>query len=178
MTTARQLQRTEIPAIWAIDRSEVIRGFYHLAEGELAYTAEHFEATGWPPGEAALYTPLLEACFDHGGWFWGIFAGARLVAIAVLEARFIGDPPDQLQLAFLHVDRAFRGQGLGRQLFAQASAEAARRGAKRLYISATPTDHTIQFYLSLGCTLAARPDPQLYAREPDDIHLEYAISDL
>lgn len=178
ITTTRLLRRADLAAIWDIDRSEVIRGFYQLVNGELVYEAQRFEATGWPPGEAELYTPLLEDCFDHGGWFQGIFAATRLVAVAVLEARLIGEPPDQLQLAFLHVDRSYRGQGLGRRLFAQASAEAARRGAKRLYISATPTEHTIHFYRNLGCTLAARPDPQLFAREPDDIHLEYEIRHL
>jgi hypothetical protein len=44
-----------------------------------------------------------------------------------------------------------------------------------LYISATPSEHTIDFYLTLGCTLVDAPDPELFAREPEDIHLEYEL---
>jgi hypothetical protein len=41
-----------------------------------------------------------------------------------------------------------------------------------MYISATPSEHTVDFYMRLGCRLAAEPDPELYAFEPEDIHLE------
>ena len=63
-----------------------------------------------------------------------------------------------------------------RNLFELAADEARRRGARRLYISATPSQHTIDFYLSLGCTVTAEPDPELFALEPGDIHLEYDLT--
>ena len=87
----------------------------------------------------------------------------------------VGQPPDQLQLKFLHVSNGYRDQGLGRRLFNLAAEEASRRGARRLYISATPSEHTIGFYLGLGCSVTAEPDPDLFALEPDDIHLAYRI---
>ena len=93
----------------------------------------------------------------------------------MLEARFIGQSQDQLQLKFLHVSNGYRDQGLGRRLFNLAAAEASRRGARRLYISATPSEHTIGFYLGLGCSVMAELDPELFALEPEDIHLEYDI---
>jgi predicted N-acetyltransferase YhbS len=93
----------------------------------------------------------------------------------VLESKFIGKRGDQLQLKFLHVSRLYRSQGWGQRLFGLAKAEAVQRGAKRPHISATPSEHTTDFYLRLGCTLAAEPDPALYELEPDDIHLEYAL---
>jgi len=64
---------------------------------------------------------------------------------------------------------------LGRRLFEMAKVEANQREAKRLYISATPSEHTINFYLRLGCTVTRQPDPELFMLEPEDIHLEYAI---
>lgn len=45
-------------------------------------------------------------------------------------------------------------------------------GAERLYVSATPSRRTIDFYLRLGFTVSPSPDPELYALEPEDIHLE------
>ena len=133
------------------------------------------EATGWPPGEAEIYTPILEDCFDRGGWLHGCFENRRLYAAVVLDVRFMGMGVDQLQLVFLHVGRGQRDKGVGRELFLLAAAEARKRGAKRMYVSATPTEHTIHFYLGLGCTLAATPDPELFALEPEDIHLEYDL---
>jgi len=130
---------------------------------------------GWPPGEAERYTPLLEDCYDRGGWFYGLFEDKRLIGAAVLESRFIGKSKDQLQLKFLHISRPYRGRGLGRRLFALAALEAHRRGARRLYISATPSEHTIGFYVAMGCRVAPERDPDLFALEPQDIHLEYDL---
>jgi hypothetical protein len=56
-----------------------------------------------------------------------------------------------------------------------AAVEAKQRGAKRMYISATPSEHTINFYLRLGCKVAPEPDPELFELEPEDIHLEYDL---
>jgi predicted N-acetyltransferase YhbS len=170
------LTRDEIDSIWSLDRSEIIDAVYHLEKGSLVLRPEHYNMTGWLPGTQQASTPHLLGCFDHGGWFYALFMGARLAGVAVLENRFIGEPADMLQLVFLHVDSSFRDQGLGTALFRAAAEEARRRGARRLYVSATPSEHTIHFYLGLGCTLAPAPDPELLALEPDDIHLEYALT--
>ena len=39
-------------------------------------------------------------------------------------------------------------------------------------ISATPSEHTVTFYRRRGYEVMAEPLPELYEREPDDIHLE------
>ena len=44
-------------------------------------------------------------------------------------------------------------------------------GAQGLYVSATPSRHTVDFYTGLGCELLAVPDPELLRLEPEDIHL-------
>jgi GNAT superfamily N-acetyltransferase len=175
MIEGRQLSREEIPGIWRIDRAEVIEGVYYLIDGELVLKPEHFAAQGWPPGETVKYTPLLEECHDHGGWFYGFFDGAQPVGVAVLEGRFIGRDRDTLQLEFLHVGRGYRDHGYGRRLFLLAADEARRRGARFMYISATPSEHTINFYLRLGCWVTPEPDPILFEREPEDIHLLYDL---
>lgn len=176
MISGRRLSRGEIEDVWRIDRSEVIDAVYHLENGTLQLRREHLDVPGWPRGEAEKYTPILEACHDRGGWLYGLFDDQRLIGAAVLDSRFIGKDGDQLQLEFLHVGRAHRHRGWGRHLFRLACAEAAQRGAKRLYISATPSVHTIDFYLRLGCTVTAEPDPALLALEPEDIHLECALA--
>jgi GNAT superfamily N-acetyltransferase len=76
----------------------------------------------------------------------------------------------------LHVSRAYRRRGLGRVLFEKAAAQAKQLGAKRLYISATPSENTVDFYLHLGCEVTGEIDRDLFELEPDDIHLDYTIS--
>lgn len=171
----RLLQRDEIPLIWQIDRREVIHNIYHLRDGELVLVPEFFDMQGWPPGEAEHYTSILTECFDRGGMFWGAFEGGKLVGTAILESKFIGSKNDTLQLKFLHVSRGGRKQGLGTKLFQLAVKHARSLGAKKLYISATPSENTVNYYMRLGCVLATEIDPELFALEPEDIHLEYVI---
>lgn len=171
----RALARHELDELWSIDRRERIDAMYVQRGGELELRAEHHDVRGWPPGEPERDAAILLDCFEHGGRFFGAFEGDRLVGASVLESRFIGRARDQLQLKFLHVSRDARGTGLGRRLFELAVDEARERGARRLYISATPSENTIQFYRHLGCRVTREVDPDLFALEPRDIHLEYAI---
>ncbi len=176
MIVDRKLSRDEIEGVWTIDRSEVIDGIYSLVDGALFLNRVHHEVKGWPPGEAEKYTPILQSCLDQGGWDYGLFDDATLISVVVLAGRFMGTDSDQLQLEFLHVSNRYRHRGLGQQLFALAAGEARKRGAKSLYISATPSERTINFYLRLGCVLTPQPDPELFELEPDDIHLEYQLA--
>ena len=175
MITGRELKENEVDLVWTIDRSEVIENLYYYEKGALVRTPEHFELSGWPPGGPEQYTPILSNCVQRGGWFYGFFDDQRLVAVVLLECKFIGAEKDQLQLKFLHVSRTYRGQGLGRQLFDMAAQKAREKGAKRLYISATPSEQTIHFYQSMGCTVTNELDPDLFALEPEDIHLECQV---
>lgn len=172
MITTRELRRDEIKKVWEIDRSEVIDHINYFENGTLVLKPEHYDLRGWPPGEAEKSAPVLLDCFDRGGWFHGVFDDGKLIGLAILENQFIGRPRDQLQLKFLHVSRAYRNQGIGKQLFEQARARARQMGARLMHISATPSENTVNFYLSLGCVVAREPDPELFELEPEDIHFE------
>ena len=172
----RLLQRDEIPLIWQIDRREVIENVYYLREGKLVLEPEHYDMQGWPPGEAEHYTSILQDCYDGGGLFWGAFENDRLVGVSILESKFIGSGRDTLQLKFLHVSRDHRKQGVATKLFHLAVEKAKSLGARKLYISATPSENTVNYYSRLGCVLANEIDPELFALEPEDTHFEYLIS--
>jgi predicted N-acetyltransferase YhbS len=175
MIAFRALERPEIAQIWNIDRSESIHNIYVLENGSLVRKPAFFEAKGWESGAAERNTPSLLDCFDRGGWCWGAFDDDKLVGVAILESKLIGSAQDQLQLKFLHVGNGYRQQGLGRRLFESARLEARARGARQMYVSATPSENTIHFYQRRGCVLAEQPDPELFALEPDDIHLICAV---
>lgn len=167
----RTLGRDEIEQVWTIDRSEMIDRIYELQDGRLVLQPHHFHARGWPPGAAEETTPRLYACFDRGGSFYGCFDGDRLIGMAALDTQWLGPDRDLLQLEMLHVSHGYRKQGVGTALFEQARVVARDRGAKGLYISATPSENTIHFYQRFGAVLTPEPDPELFALEPEDIHL-------
>jgi GNAT superfamily N-acetyltransferase len=167
----RQLARDEIETIWTIDRSEVHHQIYQIHDGRLVLIPAYFEAHGWAPGQVEHDTPLLYACFDRGGAFVGMFHDQKLIGVAVVDSVLLGAAADQLQLKYLYVSRDYRQQGVGTRLFREAGAIARMRGATWLYISATPTENTIHFYQRCGAIINPTPDPELYAQEPDDIHL-------
>ena len=48
-------------------------------------------------------------------------------------------------------------------------------GAKRLYVSATPTRATVDFYSKRGFEPLAQPNERLLALEPEDIHMAMAL---
>ena len=175
MLTGRELQRNEIEHVWQIDRAEVIENVYYVENGQLVLKPERWDMTGWPVGEAAIYTPLLIDCFDRGGWFYGLLEDDRLIGVVVLESKFIGSRLDLLQLKFMHVSHSYRKQGLGRKLFDLATVKARQQGARGLYISATPSENTVNFYLRRGCFPTPNPDPELLTLEPEDIHLECTL---
>ena len=171
----RRLTRDEVELIWTIDRSEVHHHIYELREGQLVRTPKHFEIPGWRPDAVEKETPVLLDCFDRGGTFLGMFDADALIGIGVLESARVGRAGDRLQLASLYVSRSCRGRGVGTQLFDSAASSAHEAGASAPYISATPTENTVDFYLNRGCVLAPEPDPRLLAAEPDDIHLLYPL---
>jgi predicted N-acetyltransferase YhbS len=175
MLTGRELARHEIERVWDIDRAEVVEAVYYLEHGSLVLKPERWEMAGWPAGEAAQYRPLLLQAFDRGGWFYGLFDDDRLIGVAVLDGKRIGRRGDLLQLKFMHLSCAHRHEGLGRRLFELCAARAREAGVRGMYISATPSQHTVDFYLRLGCVLTSDPDAELMALEPEDIHLEFAL---
>ena len=171
----RELGRHEVLDIWSIDRTEVIDKVYYLVGKELVLKPEHHDVKGWPPGKPEREGPILLDCFDRGGTFYGAFQEDILVGACVLAAHFMGRQRDQLQLKFLHVSRPQRQSSVGRMLFNRVVARARELGARQLYISATPSENTVRFYLALGCRVTEDVDEALFKLEPKDIHMEFDV---
>ena len=171
MITGREMLRAEVEQVWQVDRREVIHHIYYLEAGALVLQPEYYDMQGWPDGEAEQYTPILYECYDRGGWFYGLWEDGLIVGTAILDRKFLGRLKDQLQLKFLHVSRDYRKRGLGRLLFELAAMKARDWGASKMYISATPSERTVDFYLQMGAKVTDEPDPELLSLEPEDIHL-------
>jgi GNAT superfamily N-acetyltransferase len=159
-----------------IDRSEHARRVYAYDRGILRPVERELEIATWSEAELAETTTRLAGKLAEGGVAYATLDDARLVGLAVLGGERLGVAGDQLELAFLHVDRGHRRRGIARALLGRACDEARARGASQLYISASDTDAAIDFYLGVGCVLADRLDPALFAQWPDDIHLTLGLS--
>jgi predicted N-acetyltransferase YhbS len=167
----RTLKRDEIERIWEIDRSELITQLYRMRDGQLEIEAVSYDLRGWRPGTVEHGTPLLYDCFDRGGQIFAAFEGDRIVGAAVVGANRYGPNHDLMNLVKLYVSQDYRKRGIGATLFEQALNAVRKAGAKGLYISATPTVSAVEFYQRQGAVLNPLPDPELFALEPEDIHL-------
>jgi predicted N-acetyltransferase YhbS len=171
----RNLERYEIDEIRNIDRSEVIEAIYYFRDGKLEKKKEFHNIRGWEEPELSKNLAKLKKLYEHGGTFLGAFDGGRLVGIGILENTFICDSSDTLQLVFLHVSEPFRKKGIATELMRRLCAIAKEKGAKKLYISATPSESTVNFYLNRGSNLAKKVNRALYEEEPEDIHFELEL---
>ena len=176
MIVYREMNSDEIDRIGELDRSERVTQAYvqHGAEIEL-------EEVDWdvptfaPAGEGTHTVPHKVAewrAVAAHGQTWGAFTDERLVGIGVLRRRLAGD---MAELGVLHVDRAHRGQGIGRRLAELMFAAARASSATSIYVTASPVAHTVHFYLGLGFAPTATPHPGRLADEPEDIHMVRAL---
>ena len=171
MLIERELTESDLPLLALIDRSELVEECYRVENGELVRYPVHFDMLGWPEGEAEENARVLEKCWRSCGWLHGLFDGETLVAAVVVDNQVIHNQGLKMrQLKFLHISRDWRGQGLGGRLFALACEHGREVGAEALYVSATESRNTVEFYQRQGCRLLVQPDPELFALEPHDIH--------
>jgi GNAT superfamily N-acetyltransferase len=170
----KQLDTSAIERIADIDRSEHVTGAYAWHDGRLELEAVDWQVPDWAAegngqhsvaGNIADWRPFLE---ELGGVMFGAMYGRRLVGFAIYRPRL---EPDMGHLAVLHVSREYRRQGLGAALAEQVAMLALADGARRLYVSATPSEGTVEFYRSQGFRPVDEPHPELFALEPEDIHM-------
>ncbi|MGN0587526.1 MAG: GNAT family N-acetyltransferase [Oscillospiraceae bacterium] len=85
-----------------------------------------------------------------------------------LKKQLIGE---YMILDMMHVSASHRGHGLGRKLFELGKAEAAKAGARALYISACSSEETIAFYKAMGAFVTKDTIKQLADDEPYDLQM-------
>jgi ribosomal protein S18 acetylase RimI-like enzyme len=174
MIVIEQMDSADIRRIGEIDRSEHITRAYQYRDGALEMQVVDWQVPSWftegclehsVQANLEAWTPLLE---EHDGTLFGAFDDGRLVGFAIYRPRLEGD---MAQLAVLHVSRDYRRQGIGATLTERVVRLAVADGARRLYVSASPSRATVEFYRAQGFELADRVHPALYELEPMDIHL-------
>lgn len=168
MVRIKHMSPEELSRVEEIDVSESGHLLYHYREGKLETQRQE-----WHRGyrNAAIWQNYIErwkAVLERGGVALGAFDGTRLVGMAVLEDHLT---ERMAHLVALFVSKDFRRQGIAARLTQEVMQLAKAQGAAQLYVSATPSESAIGFYLSQGFALAKQVHKELYALEPEDIHL-------
>lgn len=163
----------EIERTSELDRSEHVTLAYEIEDGRLSQVEVDWHVPGWftdSDGDHSLAEQLAfcRSHLDQGGVMLGAFKGELLVGAAVVRPSL---REDMAQLAFLYVSRDFRRGGIAKRLMEEMCEIARAAGVRRMYVSAIPSSSAVDFYLAQGCRLAEKVDPELYALEPEDIHL-------
>lgn len=171
--TLRLMQPEELDRLGEIDRTERITSIYIQQEDALEEREEPYDVPPWSPtGSHAHSVPdQVGFCQWHvarGASIFGAFAGERLVGIGLVTPHI---RPGIAQLSYLHVGHGYRGRGVGRRLVAELERVAREAGDTQMVVSATPTARTVQFYMSCGYAPMAEPLAELFAEEPEDVHL-------
>jgi GNAT superfamily N-acetyltransferase len=178
MTRVRRLDPGDVALVAAIDRSEHVDVEYAVVDGRLVERpvtvaeVRTWDPIGSGPNSVAAKIAFCSAAIDGGGVLLGAFGGDDPQGLAIIDPSFEGR---LAWLAFLHVSRPHRRRGVARALWDAATSTAVEAGATSMYVSATPTGSAVGFYLSRGCHLADPVHPELFAQEPDDIHLVCAL---
>jgi ribosomal protein S18 acetylase RimI-like enzyme len=159
------MESSEVHRISEIDRTEHISQVYRMNGSSLEVEDVDWHAGPWDSAsKLEEWSPIAEGFAN----MWGAFHGDVLVGFAVYRAHLTGD---MAQYAILHISNGFRNRGIGRALSERVIEKARADGKKAIYVTATPTRATVDFYRKTGFELAADINRELHDLEPDDIHM-------
>jgi ribosomal protein S18 acetylase RimI-like enzyme len=173
MIEIKRMDKSQLGRIAELDRSEHVTLGYAYRDGKLEAEKVDWQVPRWfaddrpqhsVPGNVRDWFPYLEV----GGTLWGAFDGDLLVGIAIFRP---GLTETIAQLVVLHVSKDYRRRGIATRLTEEAIRQAGEDGAQQLYVSATPSESAVGFYWRQGFRPVERPHPELYALEPEDIHM-------
>ena len=168
----RVLERDEIRILSEIDRYEIIEEVYRVRDGKLVLEKEYREEIDISDESEVIEDYIQD--YDGGGTFIGAFDGEKPVGLSGICGNLIGENKDMIQLSSLWVSNKYRKKGIGRQLIFMLKEKAKQSGAKKLYVSATPSKNTVDFYRSVGFYLTT-PVKELFEDEPKDIHMDMLL---
>jgi GNAT superfamily N-acetyltransferase len=176
MVTYRELQINEIERIHEINRREEIYGHYKLHNGMLVAVEGIEYVNAFDHDELNDILCRQRKIKEEGGLIIGAFDDEKIMGVASVENKRRGMRLEYCKMDILYVSYEYRGRGIGKNLVEMSKRTAQRFGASKLYISATPTKTTVDFYLKLGAILTTELDIALHQKEPEDIHLELKIT--
>jgi GNAT superfamily N-acetyltransferase len=170
----------ELGRIGEIDRSEHVTREYSYRRGSLEprdvdVTVPTWSRSGDHEHSVQRRVEAWQPILDRGGTLVGAFDTDTLVGFAIYRPDLA---VEMANLAALFVSRSYRRKGIGALLAEEVARLARADGARHLYVSATPSGPTVEFYRSRGFEPTDQPNEALFALEPDDIHMIRELEDI
>lgn len=163
----------ETGALDGFIRHQVVRECWRKVAGEwqllpIAFTED------WDQAKLRAEEQCLTKAAGQGSPVFVARADGNVIGFAALGER-LGSQGQYIALESLHVSEPWRGQGVGRALFAAACAAARECHARKLYISAHSSKESQAAYRALGCVEAVEYDAVRADAEPFDVQMEYDL---
>jgi len=162
-------------ALKYFNRYQEVKKCWRRQNGEWALVDHPFIEDWDEEKKSELADEYLPSIIRDGGVVIGAFDGEKMVGFAAVQGKPIGAKKQYLQLASLQVSNEYRGKGIGKTLFGMCVCAIKKLDVPKMYISAHSSEESQAFYRAVGCVLAEELIPELYAKEPFDVHLEYII---
>ena len=166
------MNKDELHRVTELDRREVVEYIYYLQNNKLELKKVDWTVPEWSDVQKTKFHQNLLKVHQRGGFIVGAFDDAHIAGIIALGQKFFGRNMEHLELSGLWVSQPYRNQGVGKHLVNLVKQKAKSLGAKFLYVSATESKKTVEFYMSCNFQLAKEIDPKLFKAEPEDIHME------
>lgn len=132
----------------------------------------------WTENDLVDKTRYFRYVLSKRGIVIALYTDEGIRGFSTVDPDRFGSGNQYCEMAYLHISRELRGRGLGRRLFEATVNAALMDDIPALYISTHPSVEAQAFYRGVGCVDAKEINPGILAREPLDIQLEYAISNL
>ena len=163
-----KISETQVINLDNFDRSQGVKRVYANENGKLLLK-DHIWTMDWSLEHKRKVAANLKSddCIAYAVW-----ENEKIIGFVSVVKKLAGC---RMVLDIIQVDRAFRGQGIGRQLFDLTVAEAKNAGAKELYISACCSEETVNFYKAMGAVPTNDPIPEIAEAEPYDIQMTFDL---
>ena len=171
----RQLLASECERISEIDPSTFVKRVWRKVDGVKQWIEINWQDEDFPEGYDNHLTALKET-FKNGGFAIGAFDGERLIGFCSVNIDAFGKQYKYVLLDQIFISKEYKRNGIGRKLFYMSADQARRCGAEKFYICAGSSEDTLTFYDSLGCKEAEEINQVLYENDPNDVQLEYDLS--
>ena len=146
------------------DRSQEVKRVYVNDSGRLL-----LQDQAWTMDWSLEHKWEVAADLKSGDYIaYAVWENEKIIGFVSVAKKLTGH---RMVLDIIQVDRAYRGHGIGRQLWNLAVAEAKNAGAKELYISACCSEETVNFYKAMGAKVTDDPIPEIAKAEPYDIQM-------
>lgn len=167
------METSDLIALYCLDRSDYSSTWCRMQDRVLVQEKREFRHPGFSQSQWDETTEeWADELFRGEIVLIGAYVNEIAVGVAGLDvSQRYGRDSNMFNLGPMWISKKHRGHGIGERLFVMVQEEAERLDIGGLYVSATPVPKTVRFYTKMGCRLLSDPDPQLFAVEPEDIHM-------